>query len=91
MEAGLMEIVQSLTRSWIYDTYFSFHRAIHPGGMSGYRSGLNVLCCTVSVNSYSATLIKCQWNRCKARCTCDWASYIFCYWKDDTAIFYKNN
>src|SRR6218665_545568 len=34
MEAGLMEIVRSLNRSWIYDTYFSLglHRAIHPGG-----------------------------------------------------------
>ena len=32
MEAGLMEIVQPLNRSWIYDTYFSLCRAIHPGG-----------------------------------------------------------
>jgi len=30
MEAGLMEIVRSLNRSWIYDTYFSLYRAIHP-------------------------------------------------------------
>ena len=40
---GLMEIVRSLNRSWICDTYFSLDRAIHPGGkvrgeMSGYRS-----------------------------------------------------
>jgi len=26
MEAGLMEIVRSLNRSWIYDTYFSLNR-----------------------------------------------------------------
>src|SRR6218665_3392759 len=32
MEAGLKEIVRSLYRSWIYDTYFSLYRAIHPGG-----------------------------------------------------------
>jgi len=51
MEAGLMEIVRSLNRNWIYDTYFSLYRAIHPGRkvrgkcpgecpgeMSGYRS-----------------------------------------------------
>src|SRR6218665_718635 len=42
MEAGLMEIVRSLNRSWIYNTYFSLYRAIHPGRnvrgeMSGYR------------------------------------------------------
>jgi len=46
MEAGLMEIVWSLNRSWIYDTYFGLYRAIHPeeksggkclGGMFGYR------------------------------------------------------
>jgi len=29
MEAGLMEIVWSLIRSWIYDNYFSL--AIDPG------------------------------------------------------------
>jgi len=50
MEAGLMEIVQSLNRSWIDDAYFSLYRStcIHPGGkfwgelsgreMSGYRT-----------------------------------------------------
>src|SRR6218665_2322140 len=32
MEAGLMEIIWSLNRSGIYDTYFSLNRAIHPGG-----------------------------------------------------------
>src|SRR6218665_3956350 len=26
MEAGMMEIVRSLNRSWIYDTYFSLYR-----------------------------------------------------------------
>jgi len=36
MEAGLLEIVRSINRSWIYDTYSSLYRAIHPGGMSGY-------------------------------------------------------
>ena len=40
MEAGLMEIVRSMNRSWIYDTYFSLYRAIHSvrnvrGEMSG--------------------------------------------------------
>ena len=30
-----MEIVRSLNRSWIYDTYFSLYRAIQPGGKSG--------------------------------------------------------
>src|SRR6218665_1141016 len=37
MEDGLMEIVRSLNRSWIYDTYFSLYRAtcIHPGGKFG--------------------------------------------------------
>src|SRR6218665_3174980 len=35
MEAGLMEIVRSLNRSWIYDTYFSLYRAIHPGEFGG--------------------------------------------------------
>jgi len=41
MEAVLMEIVRSINRSWICDTYFSLYRAIHTGGkvrgeMSGY-------------------------------------------------------
>ena len=31
-EAGLMEIVRSVNRSWIYDSYFSLYRPIHPGG-----------------------------------------------------------
>src|SRR6218665_848650 len=35
MEAGLMEIVGSLHRNWIYDTYFNLYRAIHPGEKSG--------------------------------------------------------
>jgi len=30
-EAGLMEIVRSVNRSWIYDSYFSLYRPIHPG------------------------------------------------------------
>jgi len=43
MEAGLMEIVRSLNRSWIYDTYFSLYRAIHPGGkVRGKYPGGNV-------------------------------------------------
>ena len=38
-----MEIVRSLNRSWIYDTYLSLYRAIHPGKkfggeMSGYHT-----------------------------------------------------
>src|SRR6218665_2103107 len=34
MEAGLMEIhvVRSVNRRWIYDSYFSLYRPIHPGG-----------------------------------------------------------
>jgi len=36
MKAGLMEIVRSLNRGWIYDTYFSLYSAIHPGGMFRY-------------------------------------------------------
>jgi len=32
MKAGLMEIVRSLNRSWIDDTYFSLYRPIHPEG-----------------------------------------------------------
>src|SRR6218665_1139965 len=39
MEAGLMEIVRSLNRSRIYDTYFSLYRAIHPGEKSGECPG----------------------------------------------------
>jgi len=35
MDAGLMEIVLSLNRSWIYDTYFSLYRPIHTGEKSG--------------------------------------------------------
>jgi len=35
MEAELMEIVRSLNRSWIYNTYFSLYRAIHPGEKFG--------------------------------------------------------
>jgi len=27
-----MEIVRSVNRSWIYDSYFSLYRPIHPGG-----------------------------------------------------------
>jgi len=42
MEAGLMEVVRSLNRSWIYDTYFSLYRAIHPGEKSGGMSEGNV-------------------------------------------------
>src|SRR6218665_3263311 len=38
MEAGLMEIVRSLNSSWIYDTYFSLYRAIHPGKSRGKSS-----------------------------------------------------
>jgi len=34
MEAGLMEIVRFLNRSWIYDTYFSWYRLIHRGEKS---------------------------------------------------------
>ena len=30
-----MEIVRSVNRSWIYDSYFSLYRPIHPGEMSG--------------------------------------------------------
>jgi len=32
MEAGFMEIVLSINRSWIDDAYFSLYRPIHPGG-----------------------------------------------------------
>ena len=32
MEVGLMEIVRSVNRSWIYDSHFSLYRPIHPGG-----------------------------------------------------------
>src|SRR6218665_1836482 len=48
METGLMEIVRSLNRSWIYGTYFSLYRAIHPGGnvregeMSGYSFRVSI-------------------------------------------------
>src|SRR6218665_3064571 len=34
MEAGLMQTVRSLNRSWIYDTYLSLYRAIHLGEKS---------------------------------------------------------
>src|SRR6218665_2130980 len=34
-EAGLMEIVRSLNRSWICDTSFGLYRAFHPGEKSG--------------------------------------------------------
>jgi len=46
MEVGLTEIVRSVNRSWIHDTWFSLYRAFHPGGkvrggmsdeMSGYH------------------------------------------------------
>src|SRR6218665_3926508 len=37
LEAGLMVIVRSLNRSWIYDTYLSLYRAIHPGEKSGRK------------------------------------------------------
>ena len=39
-----MEIVWSLNRSWIYDTYFSLYRAIHSirGESPGEMSGRNV-------------------------------------------------
>jgi len=37
MEAELMEIVRSLNRSGIYDTYFSFYRPINPGEMFGEK------------------------------------------------------
>ena len=39
MEVGLWEIVRSVNRSWIYDTYFSVYRAFHPGERSGEMSG----------------------------------------------------
>ena len=32
MEVGLVEIVRSVNRSWLYDSYFSLYRPIHPGG-----------------------------------------------------------
>ena len=35
MEAGVMEIVLPVNRSWIDGAYFSLYRLIHPGGMSG--------------------------------------------------------
>ena len=28
----MMDIVQSVNRNWIYDTYLSLYRALHPGG-----------------------------------------------------------
>jgi len=45
MEAGLMEIVRTLNRSWICDAYFILYRPVHlgksPGEMSEYhRLGL---------------------------------------------------
>src|SRR6218665_511666 len=43
MEVGLMEIVRSVNRSWIYDTKFSLYRAFHPGGIvRGKCPGKNV-------------------------------------------------
>jgi len=43
MEAGLMEIVLSVNRSWIDDAYFSLYRYIHPGGkVRGECPGGNV-------------------------------------------------
>ena len=30
-----MEILLSVNRNWIYDSYFSLYRPIHPGEMSG--------------------------------------------------------
>src|SRR6218665_2198059 len=40
MEAGLMKLVQSLNRSWTYDSYFSLHRPIHrKGKVRGKCSG----------------------------------------------------
>jgi len=42
METGLMEIVQSLNRSWIDDNYFSLYKPIHHGGhVQGEMSGRN--------------------------------------------------
>ena len=39
MEAALVEIVRSLYRSWLYDSYFSLYRPIHPGKSPGEMSG----------------------------------------------------
>ena len=32
MEVGLMKKVRSVNRSWIYGSYFSIYRPIHPRG-----------------------------------------------------------
>jgi len=37
MEAGLMEIVLLVNRSWIDDAYFSLYKSIHPGEKSGRK------------------------------------------------------
>src|SRR6218665_2966446 len=44
-----MEIVWSLNRSLIYDTYFSLNRAILTGGKSGgnARGNVRILCCII--------------------------------------------
>ena len=39
MEAELMELVRPVNRRWIYDTYFSLYRAIHPGKSPGECPG----------------------------------------------------
>ena len=78
MEAGLTEIVRSLNRSWIYDTYFSLYRAIHPGEKSGrnvrgemteYPLNINTPSCTISATEYGLSLIGLpmsgsQWRDC---------------------------
>src|SRR6218665_1422003 len=45
MEAGFMDIVRSLNRIWIYDTYFSLYRPVKSSGgeMSGYTSQTTLL------------------------------------------------
>jgi len=60
MEAGSMKIVRSLNRDWIYDTYFSLYRAIHPGEKSGgnVQIPLITLQIDLSVNLVAMPLYK---------------------------------
>jgi len=62
MEAGLMEIVRCLYRSWIYYTYFSLYRAIHLGGKSrgnilGEMSGYHCI-----YRNHATSFISASWG-----------------------------
>ena len=60
---GWMEIVRSLNKSWIYDTYFSLYRAIHLGVKDREKCpGGNVRIPTITVERETPVGLICNYS-----------------------------